>query len=441
MNDAKPKILVVDDEKTYINVIVGLLSENYRVFIAKNGRFALKKAKSEPKPDLILLDVMMPKMNGYEVLTLLKADGETKDIPVIFLTAKSEIEDEKMGFDIGAVDYITKPIRAPILLTRIETHLRLKNANDQLRNQAVILDHLVQERTRQLSLINQALSKFVPNAFLEAMGKKNILELKLGDHMYGEMTILFSDIRSYTTLSESMTPQQVFNFANAYHNRMTPIIRNHNGFVQQIQGDGVLSVFPESACDAVEAGISIQKKVIEYNKSRINKNKIPIRVGVGMHSGPLMVGIIGDDERWESGVHSDTVNTAARMEGMTKYYGVSIVVSETVVKNMMCPAKYLIRFLDKVRVKGKTDPLKVYEIFNTDPEDLIDKKLRTSTLFSEGQMHYYSKNFREAVKCFTDVLTILPNDVSTRQYIKEASKYLYEGVPENWDGIRNMSEK
>lgn len=440
MANEQQTILVVDDEKANISVLLELLKTEYRIPVAKDGHRALEIAFTE-KPDLMLLDILMPEMDGYDVLQQLKADPRTLSIPVIFLTAKSEVADEAKGLSQGAVDYITKPISPPILLTRIKTHLRLKEANDQLKKQAEILETKVQERTKQLSGLNQALTKFVPKAFLEAIGKSDIMGVRLGDHMYGEMSILFSDIRDYTTISETMTPEEVFGFTIGYQSRMTPLIREHYGFVQQYQGDAIVTVFPRSCEDALKAGIAIQKRVAAYNRERQEKHREPIQVGVGLHAGPLMVGVIGDDERWESGVPSDTVNTAARLEGLTKYYGVLIVVSETVIKGLHDPDRYPFRFLDTVQVKGKTTPLSVYEVFDADPVPVAESKLKAMSLFSEGQQHFFARNFSKAVKCFADVLTFLPADATTRQYFRRASKCLLEGVPENWEGIQGIAEK
>ncbi len=153
MTDATDKqtVLVVDDTPDNIALVSSLLKDLYKTKIATGGAKALAIAKTDSPPDLILLDIMMPEMDGYEVCGRLKADERTRDIPVIFLTAKSQIEDEERGLDLGAVDYITKPISPPILLARVKTHLALKEARDFLRDQNAILEQKVAERTKQLS--------------------------------------------------------------------------------------------------------------------------------------------------------------------------------------------------------------------------------------------------------------------------------------------------
>ncbi len=144
------KILIVDDTPENLDVVGGILGRNYNLLFAINGVLALKIAKAQ-KPDLILLDVMMPEMDGYEVCRVLKDDDDLREIPVIFLTAKSEVEDEERGFKLGCVDYIAKPISPPILIERVKTHLALKQAKDFLYKQNHLLEEKVRERTEKLT--------------------------------------------------------------------------------------------------------------------------------------------------------------------------------------------------------------------------------------------------------------------------------------------------
>ncbi|HIJ38139.1 MAG TPA: two-component system response regulator, partial [Rhodospirillaceae bacterium] len=146
-------ILVVDDTPDNLKVMSGLLKDLYRVKIANSGEKALSIALSDTPPDLILLDIMMPEMDGYEVCRRLKADRRTREIPVVFLTAKAETEDEEKGLKLGAVDYITKPISPPIVLARVGNHLKLKESADFLRDKASFLETEVGKRTRELSAI------------------------------------------------------------------------------------------------------------------------------------------------------------------------------------------------------------------------------------------------------------------------------------------------
>ncbi|MCE3252465.1 MAG: two-component system response regulator, partial [Cellvibrio sp.] len=149
----KAIILVVDDTPDNLTLMSGLLKDNYRVKVANSGERALKIAQSETPPDLILLDIMMPEMDGYEVCRRLKADTKTRDIPIIFLTAKTEVVDETHGFELGASDYITKPISPPIVLARVETHLAIKRMQDFLKDKNTFLASEVNKRTAEIMAI------------------------------------------------------------------------------------------------------------------------------------------------------------------------------------------------------------------------------------------------------------------------------------------------
>jgi len=149
----RPVILVVDDTPDNLTLMAELLQDRYAIKVANNGERALRVAAGTPPPDLILLDIMMPDMDGLEVARPLRADPATRDIPFIFLTARSQIEDERQGFELGAVDYITKPVSPPILLARVHTHLTLKAAKDFLKDQNAYLENEVQRRTQEVSMI------------------------------------------------------------------------------------------------------------------------------------------------------------------------------------------------------------------------------------------------------------------------------------------------
>jgi len=156
MNDAQPTVLVVDDTPENLALIRGLLRAHYKLVFATNGEQALRLTRGGERIDIVLLDVMMPVMDGYEVCRQLKADTATADIPVIFLTAKFQVDDERLGLDLGAVDYITKPISPPILMARVRNHLLVKQARDQLANLNEELERRVQERTRELMATQDA---------------------------------------------------------------------------------------------------------------------------------------------------------------------------------------------------------------------------------------------------------------------------------------------
>jgi two-component system sensor histidine kinase ChiS len=255
------------------------------------------------------------------------------------------------------------------------------------------------------------------------------------------MTIFVADIRSFTPLSESMTPQEIFNFLNAYLGRVSPIIREHNGFIDKYIGDEVLAIFPESPEDAVQAAIAIREEIIHHNK-RLDEEGYPaLEIGIGIQTGNVMLGTIGEDTRRDGTVISDVVNLASRIEGLNKLYGAGIIISEQSLFSLDRPAAYQFRFLDRVQVKGKSDPVSVFEIFDGDPAELVALKLRTRTDFEKGLLHYHSEEFAEAQTFFKAVLEQNSDDKAASLYLKRATDFLTYGVPTDWGGIEALTEK
>lgn len=217
--------------------------------------------------------------------------------------------------------------------------------------------------SRSLTRINTALGRFIPGAVLGFLDKESIVDVELGDHCEKSMSVMFADIRDFTQLSESMSPEENFRFINSYLRRMGPVVRRHGGFVDKYLGDGILALFPGEPRQAVDAALALRDALDEYNGHR-NKSGYPaIRMGIGIHRGPLMLGTIGENERMDSTVISDTVNAASRLEGLTKKFQKDILVSgETVEALGDEVAGYRLEFVEEETVKGRSRPLRVYAL-------------------------------------------------------------------------------
>jgi class 3 adenylate cyclase len=427
---------------------MGTLKDAYAIVAAINGEKALKMAAADPRPDLILLDIMMPGMDGFEVCQRLKADTNTQDIPVIFLSALDDTVNKVKGFEMGAVDYISKPFQPEEVIVRVNTHLtinRLKQSlaekNRELQSYNEMLEEKVKERTAELASLNQVYERFVPREFIYLLERDSILQIKLGDQISQKMTVMFADIRGWTSLLEKMTPQEAFNFINAYLRRVSPQIKECNGFIDQYYGDGVMALFPGTPDHAVEAAVSMQRAVAEYNKERAEDGFDPIGIGVGLHLADLMLGIIGSEDRMQGAVVADAVNLAARIEGLNKMYGSSITLSDETLSEMREPGRYRHRFIDKVRVKGREDAVTVYEVFEGDGDAIVELKEQTKPGFESGLELYYGKKFSEASVHFNQVLEKNPQDLAARIYLKRCANYMVKGVPSDWTGVETLLEK
>ena len=400
------KILIVDDEPVNLQVLVNHLSlQNYAITQASNGIEALDVIRRGFQPDLILLDIMMPKMTGYELCHKIREQFLATEVPVVLLTAKNQVSDLVEGFSAGANDYLTKPVSKNELLARIKTHI-------------------------QLSKINAAYGRFVPHEFLQFLERESIVDVQLGDQVQKEMTVLFSDIRSFTTLSEKMSPKENFDFINAYLSRVSPVIRNYHGFIDKYIGDAIMALFPQTADDAVQAAIDMQKQVSLYNTYRQENSDQPIAIGIGLHTGTLMLGTVGESQRMEGTVIADAVNLASRLEGLTKFYGVDILISEQTLSRLDNPHNYNYRFLGRYKVKGKSEPVNVFEVYDADPKHLIELKRQTRAEFEQGVSFYVGEKFTEAQQIFERVLHENQQDRVTQLYIERCQKAQRFGVSE-----------
>lgn len=299
----------------------------------------------------------------------------------------------------------------------------------------------VKEREEAILKIHEVTKKFVPNEFISLLGKKVITDVKLGDQAEKVVTVLFTDIRDFTTLSEKMTPEENFRFVSSFNERLGPVIRKHNGFINQYLGDSIMAIFPGDPENALNAAIDMQKEVLKLNIERKKEGLDPIRAGIGMHTGPLIMGITGDEFRLDAATISDTVNTAARIESLTKYYKSPLLLSGETLNYIPRSNGYDLRFLGDVQLKGKNKLLGIVECINGYPADVIEKKRHTLETFREALDHYYEQRFDSALSLFRAVLEKDPDDMTASHFLNNTEKFSLLGVPENWTGAEKMQTK
>lgn len=316
--------------------------------------------------------------------------------------------------------------------------------SDALGELAQVFSHMVQTvkaREQELEKLLQAYGRFVPDEFLQFLGKQSMVDFQLGDHVSKEMAIMFSDMRSFTTMAEQMTPQENFDFINSYLQQISPEIRKHNGFIVKYIGDGVMAVFPDGVDDAIQAGIVKLEQLQKYNQSRLINGYIPLNIGIGIHVGDTMVGIIGDANRMQADALSDHVNLTARLEGLTKYYGVSLLISGDVVQRLSQPEKYHIRFLARAIVKGRQEAISVCEVLDVEVEPVRSLKIQTLPIFEEGLQEYCQGNFAKAIVCFKQIVALNPDDKPSQLYLKRIQSLLVNSIPANWNGVWKFTQK
>jgi len=428
----KQVIICVDDEKTILKSLKtelkDTLGNTYQIEIAEGGKDALELI-AELLEDgyeipLIISDYVMPDMKGDELLRLVH-ELSPKTLKVM-LTGQATIE--AVGNAIKHAKlyrYIGKPWQTEDLKLTVTEAVHSYSLDKKLAEQNAELRKINQELEFALSQqlkLTEAAKRFVPNEFVSLLSHNSLSDIRLGDSVEKKMSILFSDIRDFTAISESMTPQENFNFINSYFSRMEPSIIKNYGFIDKYIGDAIMALFGYSAADAVKAGVSMLQSLDEYNQHRISCSYAPIKIGIGINTGSLMLGTVGSTNRMDSTVIGDAVNLASRVESLTKSYGVSMLITQNTFLQLSNPASYSIRNIGCVRVKGKSDLVTIYEVFDADTPELKERKLAILPVFVEALDNYAAAKHQAAAELFAECVGKNPLDKVAQTYLQRCQE-------------------
>jgi class 3 adenylate cyclase len=345
-NAEKGDLLVVDDNRVNRLLVARTLEQlGHRVTFAENGRQALEVLRTRPA-DLVLLDIEMPEMNGYQTLEALRADPKLRDIPVVMMSSVDEVDSVARCVDMGAEDYLFKPVNAVLLRARVAASLEKKRLRDQQR-----------ELFRKFATAEVA-EELLTTGF--ALGGKHV-----------DATVMFSDIRSFTGLAESLPPAETIDLLNSYYTLMFDAIGGHGGIVNQMLGDGLMALFgaplphADHAERAVRAGLEMLELVAGFNREQGAQGKPEIRIGIGIASGRVIAGYTGTQRRVTYTCVGDTVNLAAHLEAHTKILGRPILIDE----HARAGLSSAVRVEDQGPVQFKTrgQPVRVYSVVPEGP--------------------------------------------------------------------------
>jgi class 3 adenylate cyclase len=360
MSGDKHTILIVDDTQENILLLSEVLESDYQTKAAINGERALKIAFSAEPPDLILLDVMMPGMSGYEVCQRLKENPDTRHIPVIFVTAMNEVEDETKGLELGAVDYITKPISPPIVKARVKAHLELYNQARELEAWNQTLEQRVAEGVAKLDRMDR-MKRFFSPAVADLILSGNADD-PLKTHRR-EIVVVFLDLRGFTAFSESAEPEEVMGVLADYHTAMGELITKYAGTLERFTGDGIMIFFndpvpiPNPAAQAVSMAIEMQQRFQTLAEGWARRG-YDLAMGIGIAQGYATIGAIGFEGRRDYGAIGNVTNMAARLCGEAQ--GGQILVSQRVAAALGEVAKS--EPISDLSLKGFHKPIKTFEI-------------------------------------------------------------------------------
>jgi len=274
----------------------------------------------------------------------------------------------------------------------------------------------------ELVSLNKAYSRFVPHKVLKLISPTGIKNTSLGDCVEKEMTILFCDIRGFTRLSESMSPENNFRFINQYLNLMVPVIDKHGGTIDKYMGDGIMALFPNSADDALNAAVGMLTSLNQFNKKQRERNLPAVEIGLGLHTGEMMLGTVGTGSRMDVTVVSDTVNAAARIESLTKTFSCPILISEQTRIRLKEFDKQNLRFIATCFVQGKSKPMTIYEVFEQDTISLRKDKLNNQDFMIDAWDNYKNGDTEKAISLYHKAMETCPEDMAQLALIEVVQK-------------------
>ena len=291
-----------------------------------------------------------------------------------------------------------------------------------LANQFNLMLLKLQVSRNELVSTNKAFSRFVPHQVLKLITPNGIKSINLGDSVEKEMTILFCDIRGFTQLSESMLPHENFRFINRYLKIMVPVINQYGGTIDKYMGDGIMALFPNSADHALNAAVGMMESLARYNKKLAAKKLPVVKIGLGLHTGKMMLGTVGTSSRMDVTAISDTVNAAARIEALTKTFKTPILISEQMRLRLCNFDKRNLRFIATCAVQGKSQPMTIYEVFSQDPLSVRNEKLGNQTAMIRAWEFYKDGDVDRAILQYQRLMEKSPMDKSLLALIEVVQK-------------------
>jgi class 3 adenylate cyclase/HAMP domain-containing protein len=295
---------------------------------------------------------------------------------------------------------------------------------------------------RLLQLEKDSFFRFVPTQFLELLGRKSATEINVGDSLQLALSVMFTDIRSFTTISESLDARQVFGFLNEYLAKMDPAIRSQGGFVDKFLGDGIMALFADdpaggkTASDlAVNAAVAMRRELAQFNVRRKAAGLPKVRIGIGIHTGPLVLGTVGSTSRLNTTVVGDTVNLASRIEGRTDHFGMGLAITDAVYHGLSDRRVHDLREIGWVQVKGKSKPVTLIEVYDWEEDAVRAVKTESRPLFANGLALYRKGEFRPAGDAFHQVFARNANDVVSERYLRRCQQFAARPPIGPWRGV------
>lgn len=316
----------------------------------------------------------------------------------------------------------------------VKVHIRAQDEVGDLGEQFNRMAHHIRTYIKDITSFSEASHRFVPQQFFKYLGKKGITDIHLGDQVQQNMAVMVANIRSFNQLSKQLTPKQNFDFMNSFLKRFSPFVRKEEGLISKYLGAGFMALFPARSDDALRAAVAIRRELSSFNDSLQASGHSPVDMGMAIHKGPLMLGIVGEEQRMEGNVISDDVNITATLERMSDTMGASILVTRTFFEQLRSPERFRHRMLGRVRIDGKDEPLELVDVFEGDSDSVRAMKERTRAMFERGIALCQEGRFFDARETFIEVIKVNRFDKAAKLYFYLCDEYYQRGAVEGWNG-------
>ena len=420
--DTEKIILCVDDEPMILNSLREQLrsfnQQGFTIETAQNGTEALELVEDVLAEGaiiyMVISDQIMPGIKGDALLSQIYQ--KLPNTRTLLLTGQADLEAVQYAINqANLFRYLSKPWEQSDLLLTVQSAI---DAYEQ--------EQAIEKQYSEIQALNQVFTRFVPIPFLRRIAQHGVENIQVGFAQKEEISILFLDIRDFTPLSEQMQPEELFLFLNIFFTKLSVGIHQQGGFIDKYIGDAIMGIFdgPTHQARAIQAGLAMLKILDTWNQERIQQEMLPIKVGIGIHAGEVMMGTVGSKERMDSTVIGDSVNVAARLEGLTKTYGCPLLISEellNVAQNDGGP--WHIRCVDHTMVKGRHQPVRFLEVYQSS-DRLYSSKKNHHALYEQAFEAMNTQNWLVAYDLFQKYHTLIPEDPLVQVHLQTIQAHL-----------------
>ena len=317
-----------------------------------------------------------------------------------------------------------------------ETEVRIRSRDEvgDLGEQFNRMARHIRQYIADITRFSEASHRFVPQQFFKSLGKKGILDIQLGDQVQRNMTVMVANLRGFSQLSQQLTPAENFNFMNSFLSRFGPLVRKEDGLISKYLGAGFMALYPGYAEQSLRTAVAIRRELTAYNEDRRRSGYVSVDMGIAIHHGPLMMGIIGEEQRWEGNVISEDVHLTSVLERLSEELGSHILVTREFFEQLREPERFRHRKLGRITPEGQKQAVELIDVYEGDTDVLLQAKDRTKALFERGLVLCQEGRFYDARETFVEVIKLNRLDKAAKLYFYLCDEYFQKGTSSGWNG-------